>query len=219
MRATHRASAVRMAAGIALALALVLAWQPAAKAEEMMIVKPLAKKLVPLGYTDRAESAADGRTVYQNDHNPPPNYFFLFGTVAPRLSDWGEHITLAPNTPAPLGITSLEFSVANSATSTFVPRLKIWDVYNTAASPVNSGLLYQQDTNYGTLPSAGASNFYRGILLPLQDNVGNPTPLLLSDPDVFIEYIYASTAGGPPRTRTATASSRSARRTPVTGAC
>src|SRR5262249_20939669 len=148
-------------------------------------VKPLAKKVVPVGYTGRTESAADGRTIYQNDHNPPPNYFFLFGTTGTRKSDWGEHITVAPNTPAPLAITSLEFSVGNSATSTFVPRLKIWDVYNTAASPVNQGLLYQQDTNYGSLPSAGASSFYRGIFLPLEDSMGNPTPLPLADPNVF----------------------------------
>lgn len=195
MRVSAAAPATGRTIRFVLAVAVLLAAPALAVRadEDGTPVKPSSKKLVPTGYVGRAESAADESSIYQNDHDPAPtSYFFLFGTSGTRKSDWGEHVTLVPNAPAPLGITSIEFSMANTATSTFVPRLKIWDAYNTGASPVNSGLLRQEDVDYGTVSLPGASGFYRGILFPLA------TPLSLADPDVFIELIYAATLGGPP---------------------
>jgi len=149
------------------------------------------KRLVPLGY-GQAESDADGATIYMADHGPTGPAYFVFGTAG-RRPDWGEHLTVVPNPPAPLEIRSIEFSVQVTATTTLFTEFDIWDSYNTAASPVNSGLLRAAEANYGVVPGQPLNQFYYQALFPFA------TPVPLADPDVFVEFKHktASGAGGP----------------------
>src|SRR5262245_25920027 len=153
-----------------------------------MVPQP-GKKLVPVGYD--AESAQDGATIYLNDHVGGP--FVFFGTSG-RRPDWGEHITLVPNPPAPLEIRSIEFSVHVDSTTTLLTEFDIWDTYNTAASPVNSGLLRTAEANYGTVPpNDSVDTFYSQVLFPFA------TPVALADTSVFVQFKFktASGAGAP----------------------
>ncbi len=173
--------------GLIVGLAGVLPAFASDGSDDIQILRPEpgANKIVRLDQP--RESLADGATVYLNDHDTGP--FFIFGITGTRRPDWGEHLTLVPNTPAPLQITSIEFSITVSANTRLVAEFDFWDVYNTAASPVNSGLLRAEEGNYGTVPANASGFFYRQILFPL----GSPLPL--ADPDVFVEFKYKTTTG------------------------
>ncbi len=138
---------------------------------------------------DRAtESVTDGATIYLNDHDGGP--FFIYGTsTGGRRPDWGERLSVVPNTPAPLEIRSIEFSISVSANTTLVTEFDIWDVYNTAASPVNSGLLRSEEGNFGTVAANPVGLFYRQIPFLFS------SPIPLSDPSVFVEFKYKTTTG------------------------
>ena len=163
----------------------------AGEGERLEVVKPRpGKQIAPAGAFP--ESAADGATVYQNDHGDTSLEYFVLGTSPPRLPLWGEHITLAPNAPAPLEIRSIEFSVNVTAAAHLVTEFKIWDAYSTAASPVNSGLLRDEERDFGDLAANQSGEFYSQLLFPLS------SALSLADADVFVEFLFKSAPGAVP---------------------
>ena len=171
------------------ALAIVFSAVRADTGDGEVVTPQSGKRILPV--SGIPESTADGATVYQNDHGVSGAYF-VFGTSLPRLPHWGEHITLAANAPAPLEIRSIEFSVNVTAAARLVTEFDIWDVYNTAASPVNSGLLRVEEMDYGTLASNLPLQFYDQILFPFS------SPIALADTSVFVEFKFKSDLGAVP---------------------
>lgn len=146
------------------------------------------ERLLPLNYA--AELVADGATIYQNDHGTSAVNGVTFSPTipAPRRPDWGEQITVVPNPPAALEIRSIEFAVQLTGNTRLVTQFDIWDTYNTAASPVNSGLLRSDEADYGNR-LANIAGYYYPAVFPFS------TPVPLADADVFIEFKHKTSTG------------------------
>ncbi len=132
----------------------------------------------------RTETPPDGATIYLNDMGP---FVMSPGLTDPKML--GESIVVVPSPPAPLEIRFLEFGVITEAAGTLVVPIRLWDGFDGAASPVNSGLLGSEDIDFGAV--AATSPFF----VEAQASLMAPVPL--PDTDVFVELQARTSVGGP----------------------
>ncbi len=150
------------------------------------VLPAFGKSLAPAGAL-APEDAQDGATVYMNETGP-------FAASPPLSTDprmLGEQLTLTANPPAPLELRSVEFAMAVQATTPLLVRVRVWDNYDAAATPVNSGLLRSEDFNLGTVPANPTGQFYPGVKVIFS------SPIALSDPGIFIEFQFLTGPSGP----------------------
>ncbi len=99
-----------------------------------------------------------------------------------------------PDPRVPFELRSIDFSVNVTSAARLVVEFHVWDAYDTATSPVNTGLLRTEEHDYGTL-QANLQGEFSERTFPFS------TPIPLWDPDVFLEFTFKSDFGAVPPNR------------------
>lgn len=176
----------RRFAGALLALLGAFGWPLAArcetgvKEEAGVKVRGPFRRIASVG-PEAAFSPPDGSTIYQNETEPQFHSNLWPNSVL-------EEITVVTNT-SPLEIDSIElaFEVQTAVPVKIVVRL--WNVVNPAATPVNSGLLGTETIDLGATP------YLPGLYI-----VGETLaiPIILSDNDIGVQIDFFNSVTGVP---------------------